>query len=155
MMPGIDVDEAEPSEAQSVNGSPGDPPAPPAKASATQAFAKKRKRVRREGDPTVAEVSAKFNACGRCCYFLAGYRVVCGVEDLEAAVENSKSGWLELTWNHAMRELVQKSFGSRADVDFIHYEGSCPECHRHFICDSGEGEQPATFRIIITPRPPR
>jgi len=155
MMPGIDLNEAEHAEAQTANGSPSDPPTPPAQASATAAFAKKQKRVRREGDPTVAEVVAKFSACARCCYFLAGYRVVCGVEDLEAAVENSKSGWLELTWNHAMRELVQKSFGSRVDVDFFHYEGSCPECRRHFICDSGEGQQPGTFRVVIVPRPRR
>jgi hypothetical protein len=154
-MTGMDVNEAEHSEAQSTNGSPQEPPTPPAQASATGDFAKKQKRVRREGDPTVAEVNAIFLACGRCCYFLAGYRVVCGVEDLEAAVENSKAGWLQLTWNHAMRELVYKSFGSRVDVDFFHYEGSCPECRRHFICESGQDEQPATFRIVIAPRPRR
>ena len=154
-MASTDVNEAEHSEAQPINGRPIEPPTPPAKASATQVFAGKRKRVRREGDPTVDEVVAKFSACGRCCYFLAGYRVVCGVEDLEAAVENSKSGWLELTWNQAMRELVHKSFASRVDVDFFRYEGCCPECRRHFICESGEGEQPGTFRIVIVPRPRR
>lgn len=148
-----EANEVERSETQPVNGSPSEPPVPPSKASATQSFSKEGKRVRRQGGPTMDRVVADFAACGRCSYFLAGYRVVYGMEDLEAAVTSSKSGWLELTWSHPMRELVQKSFAIRVDVDFIHYEGCCPECRRHFICKPGEGEQPGTFHIEIVPRP--
>lgn len=152
MMVGMDVDEAEHASVQTNNGSPEETPAPPAQASATGAFAGESKRVRRGDAPTLSKIIADFAACGRCSYFLAGYRVVCGVEDLETAIDRCKSGWLVLTWNHAVRELVYKSYDCRVDIDFSHYEGCCPECRRHFICETGEGEQPGTFRIVIVPR---
>lgn len=84
------------------------------------------------------ELVSHFSACGRCSYFLAGYRVIHGVENMETAVNRAKSGWLQLTWNYPMRDLLSKSFGVELNVDYFHYDGCCPECGRHYAYQVGE-----------------
>lgn len=56
-----------------------------------------------------------------------------GVEALQQAAEESDDAWLTLRWNHAMRRLVQESYGSRMDISFYYYDGRCPECERRFV----------------------
>jgi hypothetical protein len=110
-------------------------------------------RQPRKNQPLLRSVTARFAACGRCSYFWAGYRVIFGMEELETAVANSKSGWLELIWNEQMPELLHKSFGSRFDISHLHYEGCCQECRRHFVYQTAEKEdEAAAFRIEISPR---
>ncbi len=102
---------------------------------------------------SVDDVVAHFAPCGRCGYFLAGYRAANGLEDLETAVSHAKSGWIVLSWNLAVRELVLKSYGCRIEEDDLHYEGCCRECRRHFIFRaSRSASHPHTFRIEIKPR---
>ncbi len=110
-------------------------------------------RLPRKNQPMLRSVTARFAACGRCSYFWAGYRVIFGMEELETAVANSKSGWLELIWNEQMPELLHKSYGSRFDISHVHYEGCCQECRRHFVYQTAEKEDEAdAFRIEISPR---
>ena len=98
-------------------------------------------------------VVARFAACGRCSFFLAGYRVIHGDEMLEETVRRVKSGWLTLAWNHAMRELVTKSYGVRLNVDYAHYEGRCTECGRHFIYQDAEtARRQAQLRMELRSR---
>ena len=73
-----------------------------------------------------------FSACGRCSYFLTGYRVVHGKDGVETAVSTQKGKWLKLEWNHAMRDLISKSYGVLLNVDFYHYDSCCSECSRRF-----------------------
>ena len=96
-------------------------------------------------------VVAAFMGCGRCSFFLVGYRLI--FDDFEQAVENSESNRLTLSWNHAVRQLVQKSYGSQIEVDAYHYQGSCKECRRSFTFQMGEtAEEPATLEIAIKNR---
>ncbi len=81
---------------------------------------------------SLALVQADFVACGRCSYFLAGYRVLHGLPALENAIAASDGEWLILAWNEATRRLMQKSFGCRIDNEWYHYETCCPVCYRRF-----------------------
>jgi len=108
---------------------------------------------RRGPRQTLAEVVSYFAPCGRCGFFLAGYRAANGLDNLETAVNQSKSGWIVLSWNLAVRELVLKSYGCRIEADDLHYEGCCSECRRHFIFRASRSpNHPDTFRIEIKPR---
>lgn len=110
-------------------------------------------RSPRKNQPTLQQVTARFAACGRCSYLWAGYRVIRGSEELETAVAESKSGWLELVWDMEMPELIHKSYGVRLDISYYHYEGCCQECRRHFIYQAAKNETgDDTFRIEISPR---
>lgn len=82
---------------------------------------------------------ADFVACGRCSFFLAGYRVIHGKDQLEQAIEASDDEWLTLRWDHNTRQLVQSSYGSRLDIEFYYFDGRCPECQRRFVISGGEG----------------
>ena len=79
-----------------------------------------------------------FVACGRCSFFLAGYRVLHGMEALKEAAEASDDEWLVLRWDMATKQLVQKSYGSRLDIEFYYFDGRCPECQRRFVIEAGE-----------------
>lgn len=106
---------------------------------------KKRGRRRKKKAKTDLEsVIADFVACGRCSFFLTGYRVLHGKDQLQHAVETSADRWLALKWNHETRQLVQRSYGSRLDIDFYYYDGRCPECQRRFVI--GAEEAPADQR---------
>lgn len=96
------------------------------------------------------EVIGDFVACGRCSFFLSGYRVIHGVDNLETAAENRSGKWLHLDWNQETRNLVQKSYGGRLDVELYHYDSRCPECRRRFIYQAAteEGEQ-ESFQIEL------
>ena len=125
----------------------GDQPAepPPARKAATAS--------RRGPRLNLADVVSYFAPCGRCGFFLAGYRAANGLEDLETAVNVAKSGWISLSWNLNVRELVLKSYGCRIEANDLHYEGCCSECRRHFIFRASRSpNHPDTFRIEIKPR---
>lgn len=94
--------------------------------------------------PAVTKVMTDFAACGRCSYFWAGYRVIAGEEGVETAVNGAEDGWLTLTWNQTMRELVHKSYGVMVDANFFHYESCCQECHRIFTCSPITEEEAET-----------
>lgn len=81
---------------------------------------------------------ADFVACGRCSFFLAGYRVLHGADQLAEAAEASDDEWLALKWDHATRRLVQESYGSRLDIEFYYFDSRCPECQRRFVIGTGE-----------------
>ncbi len=107
----------------------------------------------REPRYQVEEVIACFSPCGRCGYFLAGYWATNGRKNFATAVRRAKSGWITLSWNMTVRELVLKSFGSYIEEDNLHFEGCCSECHRHFIYRASRTpNHPHTFRIEIKPR---
>lgn len=90
-----------------------------------------------------------FAACGRCSYFLAGYRVLQGEDGLETVVSNQNDApHLSLVWGHPMRDLVAKSFGVRFDGTYLHLSGSCPECGRPFTYQQDDNEPPSEqFKI--------
>ena len=100
----------------------------------------------------LAELINQFSACGRCSYFLTGYRVIHGVENMETAVSRGKSGWLKLTWNHAMRDLLSKSYGVQFNVDYLHFDGCCPECGRHYTYQMNEQSEAAVLRMEVRRR---
>lgn len=101
----------------------------------------------------VRDVVSYFAACGRCGYFLSGYWATNGREDLETAVHQAKSGWITLSWNQTVRELVLKSYASDIEANDLHYEGCCSECRRHFIFRASRSpNHPDTLRIEVKPR---
>jgi hypothetical protein len=98
-------------------------------------------------------VISYFAPCGRCGFFLSGYRALYGGDDLETAVSKSKGGWLTLSWGIGTRELLLKSFGSRIELTDLHFDGCCPECRRVFTFHGSRSEKKGpTFRIEIKPR---
>ncbi len=107
----------------------------------------------RQQKDTVDDVIAYFSACGRCGYFLTGYRALVGLEALETAVNQAKSGWIVLTWNDDVRELLLKSYASDVEANDLHFEGCCMECRRHYIFRATRSPNfPDTLRIEIKPR---
>lgn len=93
---------------------------------------------------------ADFVPCGRCSFFLSGYRAIHGLEVLEETAEENDGDWLLLPWNHETRRLVQDSYGNRLDVDLYYIDGRCPECRRRFVYEAGEKDgEPPTFRVQL------
>ena len=93
---------------------------------------------------------ADFVPCGRCSFFLAGYRAIHGLAKLESAADDVDGAWLRLPWNHETRQLVHNSYGHRLDVDLWYIDGRCPECHRRFVFVAGEQEgEPPLFRVEL------
>ncbi|MCP5095673.1 MAG: hypothetical protein GY943_08990 [Chloroflexi bacterium] len=90
-----------------------------------------------------------FAACGRCSYFLTGYRVVHGMVGMETAVSTHKGKWLKLAWNHEMRELMSKSYGVLLNVEFYHYDSCCSECSRRFILKTIETKENQFKELLI------
>lgn len=106
----------------------------------------------RKGAFTVRQVADRFAACGRCSYFWAGYKVLCGEEAQETAVAQSESGWLDLAWHNQLPRLLYKSYGVRLDIDHFHYEGCCKECRRRFVYDAADQEEEySSCAIEISP----
>lgn len=105
----------------------------------------------------------EFVACGRCSFFLAGYRVLHGTEALEQAAQKSDDQWLTLIWDLETRRLVQSSYGSRLDIDFYYFDGRCPECQRRYVIgeevlepeeeQEGAEEQPEEHQTGAAPEP--
>lgn len=103
--------------------------------------------------PELERVLRNFVACDRCSFFLAGYRVIHGLDNLEAAAKNQSDRWLALSWNSETRHLLQKSYGGQLDVDLYYYNSHCPACRRRFVYqadEEGEGEEVSpSFRIEV------
>lgn len=110
---------------------------------------KKRNRRRKKRHKTdLQEVVANFVPCGRCSFFLSGYRTLHGQERLAELASESEGRWLELDWDYQTRELVQKSYGNRLDVAHYYLDSRCPECQRRFMFQEAEQEgEPDTFCI--------
>ena len=110
--------------------------------------AKRKRRKKPQKVKTALDiVTESFAACGRCSYFWAGYRAIYGLEEQERVAAQTGTDWLALTWSYPMRELLLKSYGSRFDIDFAYYEGSCKECRRHFVYDALAEDHPPALRI--------
>ena len=90
----------------------------------------------------------RFQACGRCSYFVADCRIYYGRDTVRAAIENGPEEWLTLEWTEVMRRLVRESYIADDDVFYIYYDGTCPECHRRYtyISEPHEDAQPM-FRL--------
>jgi hypothetical protein len=109
-------------------------------------------RSKRKNNLAPEQVIAWFAACARCSFFLAGYWLEQGANELAAATESSRAGWLTLNWNQSICKLLRKSYGGRVDMDCYHYDGSCPECHRQFVYHvSVENDSTGRFRIELRP----
>lgn len=115
------------------------------------AKSKRKKRKQQKPKTALDIITESFAACGRCSYFWAGYRVIYGLEEQEKIAAQTDPEWLTLTWSYPMRELLLKSYGSRFDIDFVHYEGCCKECRRHFVYDALEEEQAPTLKVERIP----
>jgi hypothetical protein len=117
----------------------------------TQASSKGKKRTKKREPSAQEKAAAAFFACGRCSFFLAGYRLI--FSDFDEAVEKSKGNYLTLSWNHAVRQLIQESYGSQLEEDAYHFQWSCKECRRAFAFDRGEtAENPDTLQVTIKNR---
>ena len=104
----------------------------------------------RNGGWSAEEVRASFVACARCSFFMSSYRLL--HDDLDEAGEQSRDGWLQLSWNQGTRQLVQKAFGFRIDSDTVHFEGICRDCWRSFVLDVPEEEgAQVSFSMEILP----
>lgn len=96
------------------------------------------------------QVLKRFVACGRCGYFLAGYRALHGVESLEAAAEQQENGSLRLVWDAPTRELIFRSYGVRPEPKPMLFEVLCEECQRRLSYrETREGEPAGYFYIDI------
>lgn len=111
---------------------------------------KSKERNQRSESPQLDELLANFVPCGRCSFFLAGYRVLHGPEHLAATAAHIENGWLDLRWDEELRDLVQRSYGRALDVDIDYYDSRCPECHRRFVFRGAQepGEHDS-FRIEL------
>ena len=111
---------------------------------------RRKRRSKHTDELTPEKVTSAFWVCPRCSFFLSGYKLINA--DFAQSVEKSEDGWLDLTWNHDTRLLIQKTYGYRIDKDTVQYEGICRECHRVFMYgQSEEAEAQPYFRIEIVP----
>lgn len=103
----------------------------------------------------VQQTLENFYACDRCSFFIAGYRVLHGLESVDRAAEESDGSWLVLTWDRPTWLLLEKSYGNQLDVELSYFDGQCPRCQRRFVYEGGaEGSVAETFRIEIKTRVP-
>jgi hypothetical protein len=99
------------------------------------------------------DVIRYFAPCGRCGYFLTGYRAAYGEANFETAVIEEREGWLTLSWGNNVRELILKSYGREMEANDLLFSNSCPECRRVLVYDNTTAEEhPRTFRIELKPR---
>lgn len=89
---------------------------------------------------TVDDIVKRFSLCGRCSFFVAGYKLLAGNENWETAVQETDGRWVRLAWQPELCELIGRSFGSRLDIDYYFYEGTCPECRRSFQFQAANGK---------------
>jgi IS1 family transposase len=81
---------------------------------------------------SVEAIVKRFAVCGRCSFFVAGYKLLMGNEHWETAVNQIDGRWLRLAWTAEVGRLAGHSFGARLDISCFHYESRCPECGRSF-----------------------
>lgn len=103
-------------------------------------------KSRRGKSYTRAEVLLRFHSCGRCGLFLSGYRLR-HEPQFSQAIDDIEGDWLPLPWDADMRDLVNKSYGSRTDIETYYLEGTCPECKRPFAYAEPHPDQPAWFVV--------
>ena len=111
-----------------------------------------KKDRKKRSSKEMAQIVAWFAACGRCSFFLTGYRLIYDEDVLATAVSERSKKWLTVPWSHDAARLVHKTYGSRVDINCYHYEGQCKECHRRFTYQANENKDaPGTFRIELKP----
>ncbi len=110
---------------------------------------KPRATISNQDEKFLKESLIRFTSCGRCSLFLAAYRLNHDDAELLAVVKNIKDGWLTLPWDQHIRELINKSFGCRIDVEAFYFESCCPECHNPFTYAQPENGGDHTFRIKV------
>jgi hypothetical protein len=109
-----------------------------------------RSRVKQASKMSGAEMAfLALNACPRCSYFAAGYRL--GHNDLDPAGVELDHGWLQLTGDHATRRLVAVAFGVELEEEVDFFSGCCCECRRVFTLQrSTEAGEPGVMRFRVT-----
>lgn len=90
----------------------------------------------------------RFQACGRCSYFVADCQNHLGGEVVRQAIEDGPAEWLVLDWAEVLRRLARQSYIASDDVYYFYYDGTCPECQRRYtyLSEPHEDEQPM-FRL--------
>lgn len=107
------------------------------------------------GERDLQRTMESFYACDRCSFFLAGYRVLHGMDSVDQAAAASDGDWLELRWDRPTRLLLEKSYGGQLDIELFYYDGQCPRCQRRYVYDGREeGGVADRFRIEIRGRAP-
>ncbi|MDX1613817.1 MAG: hypothetical protein R3300_05865 [Candidatus Promineifilaceae bacterium] len=96
---------------------------------------------------TPEAVTAAFVPCGRCSFFLSGYRLI--HDDFKQAVAESQDRRLRLSGGRDTRLLLHKTFGIRLDVASYRYERLCPECQRRYVYESGADDSPDTLLVAV------
>ncbi len=122
------------------------PDAEDVESSAPEKIPSSRSNPRRRQSYQKDDVLRRFNSCGRCGLFLVGYRLHHEPE-FEKAITEVEGGWLPLPWDSDMRDLVNKSYGCRTDIESYYLEGTCPECRRPFAYAEPDPEHSAWFVV--------
>jgi hypothetical protein len=105
---------------------------------------------RNETLPAAGRVMRKFQACGRCSYFIADCQVKLGREAVSEAAAAAREGWLELACDNDMSRLLHNAYGIETDVSAFYLDGTCPECRRRYTySDRSAEQQPSLLRIAI------
>lgn len=105
-------------------------------------------RPRKQPAHEKEDVLLRFRSCGRCGLFLSGYRLHHEAE-FEQAISEIEGDWLPLPWAADMRDLVNKSYGCRTDIETYYLEGTCPECKRPFAYAEPHPDQSAWFMLKV------
>jgi hypothetical protein len=98
-----------------------------------------RPRVASEIDPVIAA----FVACGRCSFFLSGYRAQRSAEAFVEDVRQMEDDWLTLAWHDDMVELIEKSYGIEMKDGLYYLEHCCRECQRTIVYDHSAEDETA------------
>ncbi|MEZ4517171.1 MAG: hypothetical protein R3C44_10155 [Chloroflexota bacterium] len=90
----------------------------------------------------------RFQACGRCSYFVADLQIYFGRDTVRTAIEEGPEEWLTLEWADVLRRLTRNAYIADDNVFYFYYDGTCPECRRRYtyISESFEDETPL-FRL--------
>lgn len=108
---------------------------------------KPRAKISAKDQQILKEKLSRFTGCGRCSLFLAAYRLDHDDAEMLTAVNGIENGWIELPWDQNLRELINKSYGCRIDIESYYFESCCPECHNIFIYSETEDSEHYTLRF--------
>lgn len=95
------------------------------------------------------EVQRAFMGCGRCSFFLAGYRILHGMEALGEASRAVDGDIISLTDDGATRQLLYKSYGWRYELPSLAFQAACPECRRSFAAGD---ESSNVLEVAVRPK---
>lgn len=101
-----------------------------------------------------SEIIAAFVACGRCSFFLSGYRALRGNDGFVADALQAQDNWLEMAWQPALIPLIEKSYGMSFRDGMYHVEHMCHECGRVFVYrhePDDDADSQTTLRVQIMP----